>query len=135
MPETEPTPWELMRVLRAIQEDVRSMRSEAMTKEAFREHQREERERHEQLGRELSDERTARVRELESAVTARNAAIADEKTARIKADADETTAREKAFAALEARLDRTTGWVKYGVTTAIGLLTTVLGWAISRGVI
>lgn len=135
MPETEPTPWELMRVLRDIQGDVRSMRSEAMTKEAFREHQREERERHEQLGRELADERTARVRELEAAVTARNTAIADERADRIAAIGGEVVAREKAIAGLEARLSRTTDWVRWGGGISVTVILAAISWILSRGVV
>lgn len=109
------------------------MRSESMTKEAFREHQREERERVEQLGRELADERTTRVRELEAAVTARNEALADERAARIKEVSDEKIAREKAVVGLEARLDRTSAWVKYGGSTSLTIIIAVVGWILSRG--
>lgn len=35
MPETEPTPWELMRVLRDIREDVRSMKTDMITRDEW----------------------------------------------------------------------------------------------------
>lgn len=124
MPETEPTPWELMRVMRDIQADVRAMRSESVTKETFREFQREVRESSAKLGGEVAQERADRKEAIAAAVADRKVALSEE-----AAD------REKADARLEARIDRIGGWVKYGVTTALGLLTTVVGWAISRGVI
>lgn len=45
----------------------------------------------------------------------------------------EATAREKEVARVEARIDRIGGWVKYGVTTALGLITTAVGWILANG--
>lgn len=51
-----------------------------------------------------------------------------------KADvAEEAADREKGDARLEVRIDRIGGWVKYGVTTALGLIVTVIGWMLAGG--
>lgn len=56
MPETEPTPWELMRVLR----DVNSKVDRVVTKDMFQAESRRVDERLAEQGRDISDERTAR---------------------------------------------------------------------------
>ena len=122
MPEADPTNWELMRVLKDLQGEFRAMRSETVTKEGFREFQREVRATNERLGGEVAKERTDRKEALAGAVADRKLAIAEE-----AAD------REKVEARLEARIDRIGGWVKYGVTTALGLIVTVIGWMLARG--
>lgn len=59
--------------------------------------------------------------------------VATEGAAREVAVAKEATEREKGDAKLEARIDRIGGWVKYGVTTALGLIVTVIGWILANG--
>ncbi len=61
------------------------------------------------------------------------AKVAAEGGAREVAVTKEATAREKDTAALGARIDRIGGWVKYGVTTALGLIVTVIGWILANG--
>lgn len=122
MPEADPTNWELMRVLRDLQTEFRAMRTESVTKEGFREFQREVRATNERIGGEVAKERADRKEGIAGAVAERKLAIAEE-----AAD------REKGDARLEARIDRIGSWVKYGVTTAIGVLTTVIGWMLTRG--
>jgi hypothetical protein len=61
------------------------------------------------------------------------ARVAEVNAARKVAVTEEATEREKADERLETRLDRIGGWVKYGVTTALGLLTAAVGWVIATG--
>lgn len=79
MPETEPTPWELMRVLR----DVNSKVDNVVTKDMF---QAESRRVDERLAEQARD-------------------IADEQTARVKADEQERSARKEDAADIRASLD------------------------------
>lgn len=61
------------------------------------------------------------------------AEVATEGAAREVAITKEATAREKDAARIDARIDRIGGWVKYGVTTALGLITTAVGWILANG--
>ena len=61
------------------------------------------------------------------------ARVAEVNAARKVALTEEATEREKAVARLEIRIDRIGGWVKYGVTTVLGLIVTVIGWILANG--
>lgn len=112
MPETEPTPWELMRVLREIKDDVKSIRSEALTKEAFREEQRHVHERLEDLGSEIADERTARKEALAAAVADRKIDVAR----------------------VDLRIDRAMTWIKWvAASIMVPVALFVAGLVLSRG--
>jgi len=67
MPETEPTPWELMRLMRQIDGKLDGV----VTKDMFRAESRRVDERLDEQGRDIADERTARAE-----------AVGDERTAR-----------------------------------------------------
>jgi len=69
MPETEPTPWELMRVLRGVADQV----DKVVTKDMFQAESRRVDERLAEQGRDIADERTDRV-----------AAVAEERASREK---------------------------------------------------
>lgn len=45
----------------------------------------------------------------------------------------EVTAREKDTTRIDVRIDRIGGWVKYGVTTALGVIMTAVGWLLANG--
>ena len=102
MPETEPTPWELMRLMRQVDAKL----DQVVTKDMFQAESRRVDERLDEQGRDITDERVARQQ-----------AIADEKSARDQADADiraawqaavaaEKAAREKAQIDAEAKQER-----------------------------
>lgn len=61
------------------------------------------------------------------------AKVAAEGAHREVAVTKEATAREKDTARIDARIDRIGAWVKYGVTTALGLIVTVIGWILANG--
>lgn len=67
--------------------------------------------------------------------TALEAKVAAESVAREGSVAKEASEREKGDAKLETRIDRIGGWVKYGVTTVLGILTAAVGWLIATGAI
>ena len=61
MPETEPTPWELMRVLRGVADQV----DKVVTKDMFQAESRRVDERLAEQGRDIADERTERTAAVE----------------------------------------------------------------------
>lgn len=61
--------------------------------------------------------------------------VAEVNAARKVAVTEEATEREKADTRLETRIDRIGGWVKYGVSTVLGVLTAAVGWLIATGAI
>jgi hypothetical protein len=63
------------------------------------------------------------------------ARVAEVNAARKVAVAEEATEREKADARLETRINRIGDWVKYGVSTVLGILTAAVGWLIATGAI
>jgi hypothetical protein len=79
VPETEPTPWELMRVLRGVADQV----DKVVTKDMFQAESRRVDERLAEQGRDIADERTDRV----------------------AADAEERAAREKDVGKVDAKVD------------------------------
>lgn len=109
MPETEPTPWELMRVMREVQTDIRAIKSDAVTKDSFREFQREQREANERLGAEVAAERTART-----------AAIGAERASR----KDDVNDVKGDVIALSERMDKIAAnlkWVATGLLVPVAL--------------
>jgi len=57
--------------------------------------------------------------------------VATEGAAREVAVAKEATEREKADARTDARIDGILNWLKYGLTTVLGLLTAAVGWMVA----
>lgn len=86
MPETEPTPWELMRVMRSMDTKL----DQVVTKDMFQAESRRVDERLDEQGRDIADERTARAE-----------AIAAERGSR----KEETSAIRASQAAFEAKVD------------------------------
>lgn len=76
MPETEPTPWELMRVLRGVADQV----DQVVTKDMFQAESRRVDERLDEQGRDISDERTARAEAIVAERAARKEEVASLRT-------------------------------------------------------
>lgn len=91
MPETEPTPWELMRVLRGMD----SKLDNVVTKDMFQAESRRVDERFDEQGRDIADERTARAE-----------AIGEEKAARQREDVELAARIDKVMSDLKERADR-----------------------------
>lgn len=89
MPETEPTPWELMRLMRQVDAKL----DQVVTKDMFQAESRRVDERFEEQGRDIADERTARTE-----------ALGNERVARERGDAEERAAREKDALALDTKI-------------------------------
>ncbi|GMA26215.1 hypothetical protein GCM10025864_39740 [Luteimicrobium album] len=97
-PETEPTPWELMRVLRTIDGKIDNL----VTKDVFAAETRRTDERFASQGQDIVDERAERV-----------AALAAEKSAREKAILEVEQDLNKAIVATGNRLDSLVAFARW----------------------
>lgn len=107
-PETEPTPWELMRVLRSMDGKLDKL----VTRESF----------------------NAEQRRVDDKFSAQGQDIVEEKIAREKALAEEKLAREKASAEITARLDKQAAnlkWLAAAILLPVALF--IAGIVTSKG--
>lgn len=118
MPENEVTLGEVSRRLGDVLVELREMRKDLIGRAEYESDQ-------EGIAHKFQESGKVHV-QLEAKVAAVDAA-------REVAVTKEATEREKGDARLEVRLDRIGGWVKYGVTTVLGLLTAAVGWLIATG--
>lgn len=118
MAENEVTLGEVYRAIVEVRQEQRDMRKDLIGRAEYESDQ-------EGIDRRFEESGKVHV-QLEARVVEVNAA-------RKVAVAEEATAREKDTARIDARIDRIGGWVKYGVTTAIGLITTAVGWILMNG--
>lgn len=118
MPENEVTLGEVSRRLGDVLVELREMRKDLIGRAEYESDQ-------EGIAHKFQESAKVHV-QLE-------ARLAEVNASRKVAVTEEATEREKGDARLEVRLDRIGGWVKYGVTTAIGLLTAAVGWLIATG--
>lgn len=101
MPETEPTPWELMRLMRQIDGKL----DQVVTKDMFQAESRRVDERLDEQGRDIADERTARTGAIADERTARREgeaslkAVLDAFKTKVEADADKAKANMRWLAA------------------------------------
>ena len=97
MPETEPTPWELMRLMRQIDGKLDGV----VTKDMFRAESRRVDERLDEQGRDIADERTARAEAIGEERTARREgettlrAALDAFKTKVETDADKAKANAR----------------------------------------
>jgi hypothetical protein len=94
VPETEPTPWELMRVLRGVADQV----DKVVTKDMFQAESRRVDERLAEQGRDIADERTERVAADERERAARKEEVGKVATAldAFKKDVADTAEKNRA---------------------------------------
>lgn len=118
MPENEVTLGEVGRRLGEVLVEIREMRKDLIGRAEYESDQ-------EGIDRRFEESGKVHI-QLETKV-------ATEGVAREAAVTREAAEREKGDARLEVRLDRIGGWVKYGVTTALGIITTAVGWILANG--
>jgi hypothetical protein len=114
MPETEPTPWELMRLMRQIDGKL----DQVVTKDMFQAESRRVDERLDEQGRDIADERTARAE-----------AVAAERAARKEDDAGIRAALETFKAKVETDAEKAKAaarWLAGGIALPIVLY--VVDW-------
>lgn len=94
MPEEEPTPWELMRVLRSVNDKV----DKVVTKDMFQAESRRVDERLAEQARDIADEQTARVKADEQERSARKEDVSKVSTAldAFKKEVAETAEKNRA---------------------------------------
>ena len=114
MPETEPTPWELMRLMRQIDGKLDGV----VTKDMFRAESRRVDERLDEQGRDIADERTARAEAVADERTARKEDVSGVRTA---LDAFKTEVRNE-----RERAKATARWLAGGIALPIVLY--VVDW-------
>lgn len=93
MPETEPTPWELMRLLRSVDRKL----DDVVTKDMFQAESKRVDEKFSEMARDLADERVAREKSVSAEKLQREQELAFERRAREQAVAAERAERERAM--------------------------------------
>lgn len=96
MPETEPTPWELMRLMRQIDGKL----DQVVTKDMFQAESRRVDERLDEQGRDIADERTARAEAIATERASRKEEVGGVMTALAAFKAETTAASDKAKAGM-----------------------------------
>ncbi len=114
MPETEPTPWELMRVLRSMDRKL----DDVVTKDMFQAESKRVDEKFSETAKDIADERVAREKALSAEKLQREQELAFERRAREKAIEAESKARVEAWAEQKARADKLANNLKW-VASAI----------------
>lgn len=127
MPDHEVTLGEVYRAIVEVRQEQRDMRKDLIGRAEYESDQEGIDRRFEESGK-VHTQLETRVSEVNAA---RKVAVAEEAAEREKAVSDEAQEREKGDARIEARLDRISAWVKYGVTTGLTVLTAAVGWIIS----